>query len=546
MKNRRWAGKRSGIAFGAVALILTALVVPYACAGTTGAVPFSGDNPSSGTRTVTIADITDFHGHIERGADNATAFTVADSHNPGNMIPVSTGDLVGGSPYESAVEKDQPTLDMAKAWGLTISAVGNHEFDRGVADFNNRIADPSNGIDWLCANASAASKSPDGLLSHVRDSTIRTVNGKRIGFVGALTGALGSVATPQITRDADLDERAVDAINRGTTAGGAPIYEAGSFGRNMAVQDLIITGAGRRATVRVADVDLGNGTSHTAVDGVLGVEGLNAHPAQAAWMSAGAEANDEVSRAQHIYQAAATYSNHAGNAVIGTLASGVNFDKQGSDKHGNTVGVLVADANRESIMKHVYAGNRLPVIGFSNNGSLRTPRLDMNGDGKVTVREVDSLMALQFKAAHETLTGRDVKRVFAEQFHRDDGRLERRWLGISSNVTYRYAECGTTGGSGNADAAADTNADADECAADEHAAVRIANLAVDGRPIADDDLVIIASNSYLLQGGDSYPAFRAGTNYGELDMPYSQPLHEYLAAHQGLTAVVAAPVGTQA
>ena len=49
------------------------------------------------------------------------------------------------------------------------------------------------------------------------------------------------------------------------------------------------------------------------------------------------------------------------------LASGVNFDKQGSDKHGNTVGVLVADANRESIMKHVYAGNRLPVIGFSNN-----------------------------------------------------------------------------------------------------------------------------------------------------------------------------------
>lgn len=472
MKNRRWAGKRSGIAFGAVALILTALVVPYACAGTTGAVPFSGDNPSSGTRTVTIADITDFHGHIERGADNATAFTVADSHNPGNMIPVSTGDLVGGSPYESAVEKDQPTLDMAKAWGLTISAVGNHEFDRGVADFNNRIADPSNGIDWLCANASAANKSPDGLLSHVRDSTIRTVNGKRIGFVGALTDALGSVATPQITRDADLDERAVDAINRvarelkrsgkvdavvallhadasaaadigrdvdvvytghshaikhGTTAGGAPIYEAGSFGRNMAVQDLIITGAGRRATVRVADVDLGNGTSHTAVDGVLGVDGLNAHPAQAAWMSAGAEENDEVSRAQHIYQASATYANHTGSAVIGTLAFGVNFDKQGSDKHGNTVGVLVADANRESIMKHVYAGNRLPVIGFSNNGSLRTPRLDMNGDGKVTVREVDSLMALQFKAAHETLTGRDVKRVLAEQFRRDGD-----WSGAGS------------------------------------------------------------------------------------------------------------------
>ena len=97
MKNRRWAGKRSGIAFGAVALILTALVVPYACAGTTGAVPFFRSiSPSSGTRTVTIADITDFHGHIEHGADVAAAFTLADSHNPDNMVPVSTGDLVGG------------------------------------------------------------------------------------------------------------------------------------------------------------------------------------------------------------------------------------------------------------------------------------------------------------------------------------------------------------------------------------------------------------------------------------------------------------------
>lgn len=363
---------------------------------------------------------------------------------------------------------------MAKAWGLTISAIGNHEFDRGVADFNNRIADPSNGIDWLCANASAANKSPDGLLSHVRDSTIRTVNGKRIGFVGALTDALGSVATPQITRDADLDERAVDAINRvarelkrsgkvdavvallhadasaaadigrdvdvvytghshaikrGTTAGWRAYLRGGQLRAEHGRAGFDHHRCRRRATVRVADVDLGNGTSHTAVDGVLGVDGLNAHPAQAAWMSAGAEENDEVSRAQHIYQASATYANHTGSAVIGTLASGVNFDKQGSDKHGNTVGVLVADANRESIMKHVYAGNRLPVIGFSNNGSLRTPRLDMNGDGKVTVREVDSLMALQFKAAHETLTGRDVKRVLAEQFRRDDGRLERRWLG---------------------------------------------------------------------------------------------------------------------
>lgn len=578
-KRRRRAGGRPGAAIGtALCVVLTALVAPN-IAGAAGAVPFSGEDPATGTRTVTIADITDFHGHIEHGADVAAAFTLADSHNPDNMVSVSTGDLVGGSPYESAVRQDKPTLDMAKVWGLTVSAVGNHEFDRSVADFNNRVAAPANGIDWLCANVSSANKSATGKLSHVKDYTIRTVNGKRIGFVGALTDALGSVSTPQITEDADLSERAVDALNRvagelkrsgkvdavvallhadasaatglgrdvdlvytghthavkqGVTDGGAPIYEAGSFGQNMAVQDLIITGHGRHAKVQVADVNLGNGTEATAVPGVLNVEGLDAHPRQAAWMSAGVVSNGSVARSRQLYTKA-NYAASAGNAVIGTLAPGTNFDKRTSVGHEGSVGMLVADANRESIMRNVYAGTRLPVVGFSNDGSLRTKQLDMDEDGKVTIREVDSLMALQFHAAHETLTGLGLKAVLAQQFHRnDDGELEHRWLGISSNVRYRYVQCGDGG-------ATCTLGDSDGNG-NQHTGVKatvgIVDLTIDGRPIADDDLVIIASNSYLLQGGDNYSAFRAGSNYGELEMSYNQPLHEYLAAHPKLSAAV--------
>lgn len=578
-KRRRRAGGRPGVAIGtALCVVLTALVAPI-IAGAAGAVPFSGEDPATGTRTVTIADITDFHGHIEHGADVAAAFTLADSHNPDNMVPVSTGDLVGGSPYESAVRQDKPTLDMAKVWGLTVSAVGNHEFDRSVADFNNRVAAPANGIDWLCANVSSANKSATGKLSHVKDYTIRTVNGKRIGFVGALTDALGSVATPQITEDADLSERAVDALNRvagelkrsgkvdavvallhadastatglgrdvdlaytghthavkqGVTDGGAPIYEAGSFGQNMAVQDLIITGHGRHAKVQVADVNLGNGTEATAVPGVLNVEGLDAHPRQAAWMSAGVVSNGSVARSRQL-DTKANYAARAGNAVIGTLAPGTNFDKRTSVGHEGSVGMLVADANRESIMRNAYAGTRLPVVGFSNDGSLRTKQLDMDEDGKVTIREVDSLMALQFHAAHETLTGLGLKAVLAQQFHRnDDGELEHRWLGISSNVRYRYVQCGDGG-------ATYTLGDSDGNG-NQHTGVKatvgIVDLTIDGRPITDDDLVIIASNSYLLQGGDNYSAFRAGSNYGELEMSYTQPLHEYLAAHPKLSAAV--------
>ncbi|MBT1163828.1 bifunctional metallophosphatase/5'-nucleotidase [Bifidobacterium felsineum] len=577
--NRRhmWSGRRPKVAIAVViATVLTILVIPNAVAGASGTVPFSGNDAATGTRTVTIADITDFHGHIERGADNAAAFTLADSHNPGNMVPVSTGDLVGGSPYESAVAKDQPTLDMAKSWGLTISAVGNHEFDRSVADFNNRIASPANGIDWLCANISAENKASGGRLSRVKDYTIREVNGKRIGFVGALTDALGSVATPQITKDADLDKRAVDAVNQvahnlkqsgkvdavvalihadataaqglgkdvdvaytghthalkyGTTDGGAPIYEAGSFGRAMAVQDLVISGYGRRAKVTVENVDLGNGTEQASpkVPGVIRVEGLDAHTTQSAWMSAGSTGDGMVDHAQHVYTVAQAHAEQVGSTIIGTLANGTNFDKRIEHGHEDSVGQLVADANRAMIQRKIYAGQRLPVIGFSNDGSLRTGQLDLNGDGKVSVKEVDSLMALQFKAAHETLTGKDVKDVLAEQFRFKDDQLKRRWIGISSNVGYRFVERDSNEAEG-AGHPADTDFDADN----DDSAVAIVDLTIDGKPIADDDLVIVASNSYLLQGGDDYHAFRTGTNYGELNMPYSEPLKQYLAAHPAL------------
>ncbi|MBT1174960.1 bifunctional metallophosphatase/5'-nucleotidase [Bifidobacterium sp. LC6] len=586
-RRRMWSGRRPGVAIAAIiSTVLTVLIVPNAVAGAAGTVPFSGNDAATGTRTVTIADITDFHGHIERGADNAAAFTLADSHNPDNMVPVSTGDLVGGSPYDSAVAKDQPTLDMAKAWGLTISAVGNHEFDRSVADFNNRIAAPANGIDWLCANVSARNKAQGGKLSNVKDYAIRDVNGKRIGFVGALTDALGSVATPQITKDADLDERAVDAVNRvahelkqsgkvdavvalihadataaqglgkdvdvaytghthavkfGHTDGGAPIYEAGSFGRAMAVQDLVITGSGRRAKVTVENVDLGNGTEQASptVPGVIRVEGLDAHTTQSAWMSAGSTGESMVDRSQRMYAVAHAHAAQVGGAIVGTLAAGANFDKRIENGQEDSVGMLVADANRAMIQRTLYAGERLPVVGFSNDGSLRTGKLDLDGNGKVSVREVDSLMALQFKAAHETLTGRDLKSVLAEQFRFKEGQLRRRWIGISSNVSYRYVERDSDG-DGNHPAETAFDGDHDDRAVD------IEDLTIDGKPVDDDDLVIVASNSYLLQGGDDYHAFRSGTNYGELNMSYSEPLKQYLAAHPQLAPKKMPTIGVKA
>src|SRR5580700_8735010 len=52
-----------------------------------------------------------------------------EGHN--NNIFVAAGDLIGASPFLSAMFHDEPTIESMSMMGLAISSVGNHEFDEG-------------------------------------------------------------------------------------------------------------------------------------------------------------------------------------------------------------------------------------------------------------------------------------------------------------------------------------------------------------------------------------------------------------------------------
>jgi len=54
--------------------------------------------------------------------------------NGANNILVGAGDLIGASPYASSVTNDEAAIDILNALGMELSAVGNHEFDRGMAE----------------------------------------------------------------------------------------------------------------------------------------------------------------------------------------------------------------------------------------------------------------------------------------------------------------------------------------------------------------------------------------------------------------------------
>src|ERR1700722_3698530 len=103
--------------------------------------------------SVRILAINDFHGNLRPPAggiriadpdDKSKKITVAAGgaehmatlvkqlrDGAQNTIFVAAGDLIGASPFLSAMFHDEPTIEALSMMGLEVASVGNHEFDEG-------------------------------------------------------------------------------------------------------------------------------------------------------------------------------------------------------------------------------------------------------------------------------------------------------------------------------------------------------------------------------------------------------------------------------
>ena len=108
------------------------------------------------TVTVSVLSFNDFHGNllppnkVVRVEDKQTGQFVKvpaggvaymrtlvkklAAENPGQTLLVAAGDLIGASPQESGLFHDEPTIEAMNQLGVSLSSVGNHEFDRGKAE----------------------------------------------------------------------------------------------------------------------------------------------------------------------------------------------------------------------------------------------------------------------------------------------------------------------------------------------------------------------------------------------------------------------------
>jgi hypothetical protein len=144
---------------------------------------------------VSIVGLNDFHGQLEPttmafdginqpvggAAFLATMFDEELASLPGRGLILAAGDNVGASPPNSLLLQDKPAIDVENAWGLDATSYGNHEFDFGV----DRLRMQQERADFPFLATNIVETATGSAPSWVRPSAVFTVNGVRVGVIGA-------------------------------------------------------------------------------------------------------------------------------------------------------------------------------------------------------------------------------------------------------------------------------------------------------------------------------------------------------------------------
>ena len=165
---------------------------------------------------INLVGINDFHGRIDANTVKwAGTVKQLEYDTPGvaaaNSLIVGAGDLIGASVFASAVANDQPTIDVMNEVGMDASAVGNHEFDKGWADLRDRVIGTAPNAKWtyLAANVYKKGTSTPVLPEYA----VQTIDGVRVGIIGAVTQETPSLVSPGGITDLDFGDP-IAAVNR--------------------------------------------------------------------------------------------------------------------------------------------------------------------------------------------------------------------------------------------------------------------------------------------------------------------------------------------
>ena len=537
--------------------VISRFLTAAACALLVGAQAASAQNV-----LVRIIAINDFHGHLEP-SDNAIA--VPDPANPGTTVPlrsggaaflatrinqlkaeqprhvvVSAGDLVGASPLTSGLFHDEPTIEVMNAIGLDISALGNHEFDRGVAHLLRLAnggcqAQPTAnrqtcaGITGKFSGARFSFLAANVLYREneqpiVPPTWIKSIDGVRIGFIGAVTRATpgivvpGGVAGVRFVAEAKaLNQYAKDLQAQGVQAIVAVVHEGGDAeggydachnprgaifdiareldaaidivlsahthrGYNCIVDGRVIVQAasyGRLVSVVDIEIDRASGKivrERTHARNVPVPNGVRTpYRLRAAYPPLAPDPKIEAI-VEHYRKLAAPLAQRP----VGRIAA--DFDRRASAGGDSALGRLIADAQL------AVTRSQGAQLAFTNPGGLRADLRASGDDSVVTYADAFASQPFGNTLVTLTMTGAQLKQLLEQQW--SAAKPERaRFLQPSSSFSYAWRANGLPG---------------ERIVAD--------SMRLDGRAIDFDQTYRVTANNFLADGGDGFRALREGTD----------------------------------
>ena len=507
------------------------------------AAPAAPADDAAPATTIDLLGITDLHGHISRTTQTdrdtgqtsvedpgavtlACEVSAARASNP-NTLFVSAGDSVGGSAYVSSILQDRPTIEALNAMSLDASALGNHELDQGLTDLEDRIL-PASNFPILAANVSGSA--PLATEGNGRGAFIKEVGGVRVGFVGVVTDELPTLVSPSALSTLTLSPAVATANARAAELkDGDPANGEADIVVVLSHEDAATTATSFGGSV---DAVFSGHTHVPFAQTVTGVEGNQIAVVQAdhyGWAlgrirlsydpatrrTAVVRADNEDLRGSNcttdaygmagIVAQAEKDSATEGGKPLARIGSDFLRGSDGTGPGANrgtesTASNLIAESFRSWLATDIQPAGSTRYVGIMNAGGVRADLLyaasGSEGDGVLTSGEAYTVQPFGNEMAYTTLTGAELRTLLSQQWQPGSSRPVLT-LGLSSNVDV-LTEASTPGGS---------------------TAPAIREIRVDGEPLADEDTVVVASNSFLLTGGDGYTVFKdkPSTNTGVLD-----------------------------
>jgi 5'-nucleotidase len=436
-----------------------------------------------------------------------------------NTIFVAAGDLIGASPFLSAMFHDEPSIEALSMMGLEVASVGNHEFDEG----KDELLRMQNGGCHPTDGCQGPHPFPGAKFHYLAASTFEKSTGKSIfpayqirEFSGIPVAFIGLTlkATPDIVRPVgvaglefhdeaetvnalvpELKARGVKAIVVLIHEGGFPTGDynecPGISGPIVDIVrkfdkavDVVISGHTHRAYVCEIDgrlVTSGDkyGTLVTAID-------LKLDPATHDLISAKADnvivrtaslAKDPEQTAllDSYDKFAAPIANRRAGSITETLSRVPNNAGE------SALGDVIADAQLAATRGEADGD---AAVAFTNPGGIRTD-IAKKPDGTVTYADVFASQPFRNQLVTLTLTGMQIKDALEQQW-RDPN--QPRILQVSKGFGYTWDGAKPYG---------------ERVLAD--------SLTLNGQRIDPAQNYRVTVNDYLAAGGDGFAVLKGGT-----------------------------------